>query len=56
MNDCQINESQNIQKLFVMGSRGDCNSSSLSSCSCLLLLRFRENKQAAISCKLFSVL
>ena len=48
MNDYQINESQ---KLFVMGS--DCNSSSLSSCLCPLLLRFRENKQAAISCKLF---
>ena len=56
MNDCQINESH---KLFVMGSFQFrfvvTNSSSLSSCSCPLLFRFRKNKQAAISCELFSV-
>ena len=55
MNDCQINESQ---KLFVMGSFqfrfvATSNSSSVSSCSCPLLLRFGENNQTAISYEFF---
>ena len=56
MNDCQINESQ---KLFVMGSfhfRFVVTVTVLLLVlvhACLLLLRFRENNQAAISCKFF---
>ena len=57
MNDRQINESR---KLFVMGSfqfRFVVTETVLLLVlvQCSLLLRLRENKQAAISCELFSV-